>query len=127
MQRYKTMAREKGYVETLWGRRCHTPGINDNNATLRQFAERQAINAPLQGSNADITKMAMRKIYDHLKKGTFKTTLILQVHDELLFEAPAQEITTLIPTLKKMMEDTASLSVPLVVDVGIGKNWDEAH
>eukprot|EP01037_Dinobryon_pediforme_P014688 gene14688-14812_t len=108
MQRYKIMAREQGYVETLWGRRCHTPGINDSNPVSRQFAERQAINAPLQGSNADIIKKAM-------------------LHDELLFEIPQEDIPATIPILKKMMEDVVSLSVPLVVDSGSGSNWDEAH
>lgn len=127
MQRYKAMAREQGYVQTLWGRRCHTPGINDNNPVSRQFAERQAINAPLQGSNADIIKKAMRKIYDYLKSSPSKTRLILQVHDELLFEIPEDELQTTIPILKKMMESTVSLSVPLVVEAGIGNNWDEAH
>lgn len=127
MQRYKTMAREQGYVETLWGRRCHTSGINDSNPNSRQFAERQAINAPLQGSNADIIKKAMRKIYNYLISSNSKTQLILQVHDELLFEIPEEDVQTTIPILKKMMEEIVSLSVPLVVDVGIGKNWDEAH
>ncbi|MBY0281106.1 MAG: DNA polymerase I [Alphaproteobacteria bacterium] len=127
MQRYKTLARDKGYVETLWGRRCHTPGINDNNPMSRQFAERQAINAPLQGSNADIIKKAMRKIYDYLMENNSKARLILQVHDELLFEIPENNTQGTIPVLKKMMEEVVSLSVPLVVDVGIGNNWDEAH
>ncbi|MBY0461601.1 MAG: DNA polymerase I, partial [Alphaproteobacteria bacterium] len=127
MQRYKTLARDRGYVETLWGRRCHTPGINDNNPVSRQFAERQAINAPLQGSNADIIKKAMRKIYDYLIEGNSEARLILQVHDELLFEIPEGELQVTIPILKKVMEEVVSLSVPLIVDAGIGNNWDEAH
>jgi DNA polymerase-1 len=93
----------------------------------RQFAERQAINAPLQGSNADIIKKAMRKIYNYLIGYPSKTRLILQVHDELLFEIPQEDIPATIPILQKMMEDVVSLSVPLVVDAGVGNNWDEAH
>lgn len=127
MQRYKMMAREQGYVETLWKRRCYTLGINDSNPSSRQFAERQAINAPLQGSNADIIKKAMRKIYDYLNDSASRSRLILQVHDELLFEIPEEDVDTMIPVLKKIMENIVLLSVPLVVDVGIGNNWDEAH
>jgi DNA polymerase-1 len=127
MQRYKMMAREQGYVETLWKRRCYTLGINDSNLSSRQFAERQAINAPLQGSNADIIKKAMRKIYDYLNDSASRSRLILQVHDELLFEIPEEDVDTMIPVLKKIMENIVLLSVPLVVDAGIGNNWDEAH
>ncbi|MCX7337851.1 MAG: DNA polymerase I [Alphaproteobacteria bacterium] len=132
MERYKAIAREKGYVETLWGRRCYTPGINDNNPVSRQFAERQAINAPLQGSDADIVKMAMRKVHRFLQRDkTYaaapKTRLILQIHDELLFEVPEGEVQTTIPLIKGIMETVAQLSVPLVVGVGVGNDWDEAH
>ncbi len=127
MQHYKTMARENGYVETLWGRRCHTGGINDNNPMNRQFAERQAINAPLQGSNADIIKKAMHKIHAFLGSTHSKARLVLQVHDELVFEIPNDQVDVLIPVFKEMMENVVSLSVPLVVDAGIGNNWDEAH
>jgi DNA polymerase-1 len=127
MQHYKTMARENGYVETLWGRRCHTAGINDNNPVARQFAERQAINAPLQGSNADIIKKAMLKIHNFLQSTQSKARLVLQVHDELLFEIPNDKVDTLIPQLKEMMENIVTLSIPLVVDAGVGNNWDEAH
>ena len=127
MEQYKSMARDKSYVETLWGRRCHTPGINDRNPNIRHSAERQAINAPLQGSSADIIKQAMRKIYDFLKKANSKTRLVLQVHDELLFEIPCAEVEETIPTLQSLMEGVVTLSVPLVVDAGVGNNWDEAH
>jgi DNA polymerase-1 len=127
MQKYRTMARDKGYVETLFKRRCYTPGINDTNGMTRQFAERQAINAPLQGSNADIIKRAMIRMPALLVEANSKARLVLQVHDELLFEIPETEIATLVPVLKKTMETVVSLSVPLVVGIGIGKNWDQAH
>ncbi len=121
-------ARDTGYVETLFGRRCYVPTIHDRNPNLRQFAERQAINAPLQGSNADTIKIAMRKIYNLLNTQEFKNTrMLLQVHDELLFEIPIGEESKTITALKNIMENAATLSVPLVVDSGSGKNWDEAH
>lgn len=118
-------AREQGYVTTLMGRKVHTPGILDKNAMLRQFAERQATNAPLQGSNADIIKKAMIKIHNLLK--SYQTTLLLQVHDELVFEVPENELQTVVPKLKEIMENIVQLKVPLVVGVGVGNNWDEAH
>lgn len=118
-------AREQGYIITLMGRKVHTPGILDKNVMLRQFAERQATNAPLQGSNADIIKKAMIKIHNLLK--SYQTTLLLQVHDELVFEVPENELQTVVPKLKEIMENIVQLKVPLVVGVGVGNNWDEAH
>lgn len=118
-------AREQGYVTTLMGRKVHTPGILDKNAMLRQFAERQAANAPLQGSNADIIKKAMIKIHHFLNP--YQTKLLLQVHDELVFEVPEHEIADIVPRLKEIMENITQLKVPLVVGVGTGENWDEAH
>jgi len=118
-------AREQGYVITLMGRKVHTPGILDKNAMLRQFAERQATNAPLQGSNADIIKRAMIKIRNFLKP--HQTKLLLQVHDELVFEVPDPELDEIVPKLKEIMENIVQLKVPLVVGVGIGDNWDAAH
>jgi DNA polymerase-1 len=127
MERCKEFARKNGYVQTLWGRKCYTLGIQDNNPVARQFAERQAINAPLQGSNADIIKRAMIHIPHLLKKLNSNTHMLLQVHDELVFEVPESELSTTIPALQKLMENILTLKVPLVVGVGIGNNWDEAH
>ncbi len=127
MEHCKELARQQGYVETLMGRRCYTPGILEKNPALRGFAERQAINAPLQGSNADIIKKAMIQIDTYLQHYKYATRLLLQVHDELVFEMPEQEIEVLIPTLKRLMETIVTLSVPLIVGVGMGYNWDEAH
>lgn len=118
-------AREQGYVLTLMGRKVYTPGILDKNAMLRQFAERQATNAPLQGSNADIIKRAMIKIHTFLKP--YKSELLLQVHDELVFEIPDSELNEIVPKLKEIMENITQLKVPLVVGVGVGENWDAAH
>lgn len=118
-------AREQGYVTTLMGRKVYTPGILDKNAMLRQFAERQATNAPLQGSNADIIKRAMIKIHTFLKP--YQAKLLLQVHDELVFEIPDSELNEIVPKLKEIMENITQLKVPLVVGVGIGENWDAAH
>ena len=127
MERSKEFAREHGYVQTLWGRKCYTLGIRDNNPVARQFAERQAINAPLQGSNADIIKRAMIHIPPLLQKIDSQTQMLLQVHDELVFEVPEAELAITIPMLTKLMENVLTLKVPLVVGVGIGNNWDEAH
>jgi DNA polymerase-1 len=127
MERCKAFARLHGYVQTLWGRKCYTSGIQDNNPVARQFAERQAINAPLQGSNADIIKRAMIHIPPLLKGLESKAHMLLQVHDELVFEVPEAEIKTTVAALKKLMENILALKVPLVVGVGIGNNWDEAH
>ncbi|MGV8947856.1 MAG: DNA polymerase I [Candidatus Paracaedibacter sp.] len=127
MERCKEFARRHGYVQTLWGRKCYTLGIRDNNPVARQFAERQAINAPLQGSNADIIKRAMVHIPVLLQNLNSKTHMLLQVHDELIFEVPEAEINTTVAALKKLMENILILKVPLVVGVGIGNNWDEAH
>lgn len=118
-------AREQGYVLTLMGRKVYTPGILDKNAMLRQFAERQATNAPLQGSNADIIKRAMIKIHTFLKP--YKSKLLLQVHDELVFEISDSELNETVPKLKEIMENITQLKVPLVVGVGVGENWDAAH
>ncbi len=118
-------AREQGFVTTLMGRKVHITGINDKNGMNRQFAERQAINAPLQGSNADIIKRAMIKIHEFLKSTNSK--LLLQVHDELVFEIPDFEIDTVSAEIKKIMENITKLKVPLLVEIGIGENWDNAH
>lgn len=127
MERCRAFAREHGYVTTLFGRKCYTMGIMDQNVGLRQFAERQAINAPLQGSNADIIKQAMDRVPAVLEKNKLGARLLLQVHDELLFEVPESEVEKTVPVLKGLMENIVSLKVPLVVGVGIGDNWEEAH
>ncbi len=126
MEATKQEAREKGYVTTLWGRRCHTPMINDRNPNRRAFAERAAINAPLQGSAADIIKRAMISVHELLQAEQCNTRMLLQVHDELVFELAEGE-ETLIDRIKKRMEQVAQLDVPLIVDSGTGAHWGEAH
>jgi len=126
METNKEFARAHGYVETLYGRRCHLPGIHDKNAARRQFFERAAINAPLQGTAADIIKRAMIRIsLPPLWGEGFK--LLLQVHDELVFEVPEDKLQQVIPVIKKAMEGAAQLSIPLTVEIGAGKHWGEAH
>lgn len=116
-------AQQHGYVTTLGGRRCYVPNITSKNPSLRGFAERQAINAPLQGSNADIIKQAMIAIPPLLKKRGFSTRMLLQVHDELVFESKEAEVDASISILRPLMETVVSLSVPLRVDAKVGKNW----
>ena len=124
-------ARKFGFVKTLFGRKCFIPRINDKNPMIRAYAERQAINAPLQGAAADILKRAMRKLYILLQKFNFKSSMILQVHDELVLEIPEEELEKIVPLIKDVMisapEPYYFMKVPLDVDVGIGDNWDEAH
>ncbi len=131
MERAKAQARELGYVETLFGRRCYIPGIKDGNPARRAGAERQAINAPLQGAAADIIKRAMRRIPGALDKAGLKARMLLQVHDELVFEAPEAEAEATAELAKHVMEQACApaqeLSVPLVVETGMARNWDEAH
>ncbi len=126
LDRQVEVAREQGYVETLLGRRRYIPDIRDKNFNVRAFAERTAQNTPLQGSAADLIKVAMRHIHDALRQGGFRTRMLLQVHDELVFEVPEGEVERAGPLVKRLMEGAATLSVPLVVDVGVGKNWLEA-
>ncbi|MFC2136922.1 DNA polymerase I [Bacteroidota bacterium] len=121
------LAREKGYVITLMGRKRVLSDINSRNATVRGFAERNAINAPIQGSAADIIKMAMINIHSKLIKGNYKSKMILQVHDELIFDVPHEEVEKLKVLVKTEMENVVKLNVPLTVDMGIGNNWLEAH
>ena len=131
MDRTKEQARQQGYVTTLFGRRVHVPGITAKNPAQRSFAERAAINAPIQGAAADIIKRAMVKVPAALAKAGLKAKMLLQVHDELLFEAPPAERDKIIALVKPIMEHAAlpvvELSVPLVVEVGHGHSWDEAH
>ena len=127
MKKTTEFGRDHGYVETLWGRRCYIPNLQSKNPVLRSGAERQAINAPLQGSNADIIKKAMIQIEDMLAEKKFKTKMLLQVHDELIFEVPLEETEKIIPLIKSLMEKAAHLKVPLTVGVGQGSTWEDAH
>jgi len=127
MDETKEQARTHGFVLTPFGRRCWVPRIKDKIPSLRAYAERQAINAPLQGGGADIIKHAMVKLPKALAEAGLKTRLILQVHDELLFEAPDGEADAAAALAQKVMQGVAELSVPLVVETGIGKNWGKAH
>jgi DNA polymerase-1 len=127
MERAKEEARIAGYVTTPFGRRCWVPGIADKNPAKRAYAERQAANAPLQGGAADIIKRAMVRLPAALAAAGLRSRLLLQVHDELLFEAPEDEAETLAATAKRVMESAAELSVPLVVETGAGRTWAQAH
>ncbi|MFL5255931.1 MAG: DNA polymerase I, partial [Rhodopila sp.] len=127
MERTKEEARIKGYVVSPFGRRCWIPGIADKNPARRGYAERQAINAPLQGGAADIIKRAMVRLPAALRAAGLKSRLLLQVHDELLFEAPEEEAETLAALARQVMGSAAVLSVPLVVETGVGRNWAAAH
>ncbi|MFY9333136.1 MAG: DNA polymerase I [Porticoccaceae bacterium] len=127
MNTIRHTAAERGYVETIFGRRLYLPEINARNGMRRQAAERTAINAPMQGTAADIIKRAMVSVDDWLRQGTLKSRMIMQVHDELVLEVPESELQLIQPGLIQRMESAAELLVPLVVDVGVGDNWDEAH
>ncbi len=127
MDNIRASARERGYVETLFGRRLYVPEINAGNGQRRQAAERTAINAPMQGTAADVIKKAMIAVADWLEKEKLATRMIMQVHDELIFEVPEQEVDRVKSAVARRMEKAASLDVPLVVDVGIGDNWEQAH
>ena len=116
-------ARENGYVQTLFGRRRYITELRDRNFSVRQFGERTATNSPIQGSAADLIKIAMIRIHDSLRTSGARSIMILQVHDELVFEAPTDEVATLRELVSHEMEHAAELSVPLVVDIGVGDNW----
>lgn len=119
--------REKGYVETLFGRRRYLPDINSRNATVRSLAERNAINAPIQGTSADIIKLAMINVSRKISEAGLGSRMVLQVHDELVFDVPAGEEETLRKIVMEEMENVVSLSIPLTVECNYGKNWLEAH
>jgi len=127
MERSRATAHEQGYVETLFGRRLYLPDIKHRNASRRQYAERTAINAPMQGTAADIIKRAMLAVHDWMQTEQLKSRLIMQVHDELVFDGVAEELDQLESNIRTLMSQAANLAVPLVVDIGIGNNWDEAH
>lgn len=120
-------ARENGYVQTILGRRRYLKDINSHNAMVRSAAERNAVNAPIQGSAADIIKIAMINIHNKLEKENWKSKMLLQVHDELVFDAHKEELEALQIMVKEQMQNAFNLEVPLVVDIGVGQNWLEAH
>jgi len=127
MERTKEEARRRGYVTTPFGRRCWVQGIADRNMQRRAGAERQAINAPLQGGAADVIKRAMVRLPAAMAEAGLESRMLLQVHDELLFEAPAHEAAAMAAVAKRVMEAAVVLSVPLVVETGQGRSWAEAH
>jgi DNA polymerase-1 len=127
MRRTRELARAQGYVETVFGRRLWLPDIKAGGGPRRQAAERAAINAPMQGTAADLIKLAMIAVQDWLDRQQRATRLILQVHDELVLEVPDVELTETKTKLPDLMTGVASLSVPLVVDIGVGQNWEQAH
>jgi DNA polymerase-1 len=127
MDSTRIQARKLGYVETLFGRRLYLPEINVSNAQRRQYAERTAINAPMQGTAADIIKLAMLSVQAWLDREALDAKMIMQVHDELVFEVAEQALEQAKEHIRRLMSEVAKLSVPLVVDIGLGNNWDEAH
>jgi DNA polymerase-1 len=127
MQRTRELAREQGYVETVFGRRLWLADIRAGGGPRRQAAERAAINAPMQGTAADLIKLAMIAVRGWLRSGKLETALIMQVHDELVFEVPEDELDAVKREVPKLMAGVAELAVPLVVDVGAGPNWEKAH
>jgi DNA polymerase-1 len=127
MEEKKEAARANGFVTTIFGRKVHVPGINDKNPARRNFMERAAINAPLQGAAADIIKRAMNRMPAALKRSKLKARMLLQVHDELIFEVPEAELDKTGDVVRKTMEAAAHLSVPLVCETGHGASWAEAH
>jgi DNA polymerase-1 len=120
-------AKEHGYVKTLMGRRRPVPEINSATAFRREGAVRMAINTPIQGTSADMIKIAMLRISDEIKKNRMKSRMIMQVHDELIFEAEKSEADELEAMVREKMVNAIKLKVPVVVDIGRGNNWDEAH
>jgi DNA polymerase-1 len=127
MESKKEEARAKGYVTTLLGRRCAVAEIHSPNRNIRDYAERNAINYPIQGSAADIIKVAMVRIHERLGREGLQAKMVLQVHDELVFDVPQAELETVRELVRAEMEGAVELDVPLVVDIGVGRNWREAH
>ena len=123
----KELARQKGYAETLFGRKRYLPDITSQNATVRSFAERNAVNAPIQGTAADIIKMAMVSIHRRFKEENLKAQMIMQVHDELNFNVPVNEVEQVREIVVNEMQNAVHLSIPLIAECGVGKNWLEAH
>lgn len=127
MQHTRENAKNRGYVETVMGRRLWLPEINSTNGNRRQGAERAAINAPMQGTAADIIKLAMISVSAWLGKEKMQSKLIMQVHDELILEVPDAEVELVKIKLPELMEGVVKLDVPLLVEMGFGNNWEQAH
>lgn len=127
MDSTRELAKQQGYVETIFGRRLYLPDINARNAAQRQYAERTAINAPMQGSAADIIKRAMLACHDWIETSGADLKMIMQVHDELVFEVAEPILADSIANITGIMSAAAELAVPLLVEAGSGANWDEAH
>jgi DNA polymerase-1 len=127
MDRTRESARELGYVETVFGRRLYLPDIKSGSPARRQGAERAAINAPMQGTAADLIKIAMIRVHDWLADHHLEAKLVMQVHDELVLEVPDDEVELVRRELPQLMGGVAELAVPLLVEVGVGPNWDKAH
>lgn len=127
MEKIKDQAIQKGYVETLYGRRLYLPGLQSRNGNERATAFRAAINAPMQGTASDLIKLAMISVHQWLKQNKLSSRLIMQVHDELVLEVPDDETTIICKTIPDIMANVAKLKVPLIADIGMGDNWDEAH
>ena len=126
LDRQVRLAREQGYVETLFKRRRYIPEIKDRNFNMRAYGERNAQNSPLQGSAADLIKLAMIHIHAAMRGRDLRSRMLLQVHDELVFEVPPEELETMRALVRKYMEQVVELQVPLVVDIGVGPNWLDA-
>ena len=127
MDRTRESAKAKGYVETVFGRRLYLPEINSPNGPRRSGSERAAINAPMQGTAADLIKLSMVKVQQVLDDEKRGTRMIMQVHDELVFEVPEAEVDWVRHEIPRLMAGVAQLKVPLLAEVGIGPNWDQAH
>jgi DNA polymerase-1 len=127
MDETKALAKEQGYVETVFGRRLYLPEINSPNGPRRGGAERAAINAPMQGTAADLIKLSMVKVQNVLDEEKRGTKMIMQVHDELVFEVPEAEIEWVRTEIPRLMAGVAALKVPLLAEIGVGPNWDKAH
>ena len=127
MESISEKAKEKGYVETLYHRRRYVPELQSNNFMVRNFGKRVAMNTPIQGTAADIMKIAMIKVMNELKENNMKSKIVLQVHDEIMIEAPKEEANQVKEILKRNMENVITLKVPLVVDVTQATDWYDAH
>jgi DNA polymerase I len=127
MDETRLSAKSKGYVETVFGRRLYLPEINSPNGPRRGGAERAAINAPMQGTAADLIKLSMNKVQQVLDEEKRGTRMIMQVHDELVFEVPAAEVEWVKTEIPRLMAGVADLKVPLLAEIGVGENWEKAH
>ena len=127
MEETKAQAREKGFVETVFGRRLYLPDIDSSNYQRRQYAERSAINGPMQGTAADFIKKAMVKLHKEIISKSLQARIIMQVHDELVLEVLNDDVSKTIELTEDVMSNVARLDINLKVDIGVGDNWDQAH